>query len=284
MDAWFPIAYSLTGMLATGDPLALDVRPIPLLADNYAYLLRDEATGTLAALDPSAAPAVERALAESGWSGGLALILCTHHHWDHVGGNLELQAKHGCDVVCSAHDLARVPGATRGRLDGESVAVGESVLTAIAIPGHTLGHTAYYLAPKCDQPPALFSGDTLFAFGAGRLFEGTPEQLRASLGRIAHLPDDTRLYFGHEYAERNHAFARSLVVEGKADEALEARWARLRERLTAGLPGVPASLSEEKSTNPFFRVEDPAFRERIGLAHLDAQAAFTELRVRRDAW
>jgi hydroxyacylglutathione hydrolase len=193
-----------------------------------------------------------------------------------VGGNLELKAAGAHEIVCSEFDRDRVPGATRFLRDGESAELGGVRLLAIAIPGHTLGHTAFF----DPESASLFCGDTLFAFGAGRLFEGTAEQLRSSLAQIANRPGDTRLYFGHEYAARNAAFAQATV----ADPETQARAAAIAERLSLGEHGVPVPLADELRTNPFFRIEDPTYRARAGLAEMTALEAFTELRRRRDSW
>jgi hydroxyacylglutathione hydrolase len=212
------------------------------------------------------------------------LILCTHHHWDHVDGNLELQQATACEIACSSYDLKRVPGATRGLADGETIALGESRLRAIAIPGHTLGHMALYCEGAGTAGSgcgAVFAGDTVFAFGAGRLFEGTAAQLRQSLARLAALPAQTRLYYGHEYAERNAAFALGLMPH---DAQARARWERLRAGLEKGELGTPGILADELATNPFFRVEGQAYRDRIGLGDKDATVALAELRARRDQW
>lgn len=258
-------------------PLAM--RAVRALKDNYAYVLRDEATGRTAAIDPSEAEPVRRALADLGWD-PLHAILCTHHHWDHVGGNLDLAEDMRCEVVCSDYDRGRVPGATRGLSDGESFALGESSLRAIAIPGHTLGHMALWSAAD----DVAFCGDSLFAMGAGRLFEGTAEQLRASLARLASLPRATQMAYGHEYADNNAAFAQSLAGGPGKDEAVDERRTVLRDELARGGHGTFRPLAEELETNPFFRVEKAAYRRAVGLGAVSAAEAFAELRRRRDAW
>lgn len=255
--------------------MALEIRPVRALKDNYIYLLRDSATGQTAAVDPGDAAPVIDALESAGWA-PLSAILCTHHHWDHVDGNQELVSRYQCRVVCSAVDRTRVPGATESLGDGKNSALGSTPFQALAIPGHTLGHTAFWFA----EEKALFCGDTLFAFGAGRLFEGTHQQLRASLARIARLPGDTKVYYGHEYAATNFRFAQSVLDEAPARE----RWTRMERALAAGELGTPGFLSEELATNPFFRVESEGYRAAAGMAELSAEHAFRDVRERRNGW
>ena len=257
--------------------MGLDVVPVPALKDNYVYLLRDRETGATAAVDPGdAAPAIE-ALEKQGWA-PLSIVLCTHHHWDHVNGNLALAERYGCEIACSRYDFdrARVPGATRAIGDRDRIELGNSSFVGVSIPGHTLGHIAYW----SQTDAAAFCGDTLFAFGAGRLFEGTADQLKASLAKIAALPSTTRVYYGHEYAARNAEFALSLA----RDEATEKRFAEIQANLARGEFATPGLLADELATNPFFRVDDAAYRERAGLGSFTASHAFAELRARRDRW
>lgn len=255
--------------------MTIEIHTLCVLKDNYCYLLRDVSSGFVAVVDPGEASPIVAALDKRDWQ--LDAVLCTHHHHDHVGGNAELKLLYDCEIVCSTYDLKRVPKATIGLDDGESFSLGLTQVTAIAIPGHTLGHTAFYI----KESDAVFCGDTLFAFGAGRLFEGDAAQLRSSLAKLAALPAQTQAYYGHEYAENNAHFAENL---GNAEPALAKRAAEIRTRLRAGLMATPGLIGEELATNPFFRVEDPIWRVRYGFNEHDAASAFAELRRQRDAF
>ncbi len=243
------------------------IEPIPCLGDNYAWLLSGD-DGTAAVVDPGEAAPVLARLHERGLT--LRQILATHHHHDHVGGIAELcAAVPGVEVLCSTLDRERVPGATRGLADNEALRVAGEPFLAMHVPGHTRGAIAYFGAG------AVFTGDTLFLAGCGRLFEGTAEELFASLARLAGLPRNTLVYCGHEYTEKNLRFAESV---DKGNAAVMARRLAVEELRRGGAPSVPASLREELATNPFLRAKELAGR--LGAA--DALAAFKELRRRRD--
>lgn len=253
----------------------LEIEQIPVLRDNYVYLLRDRATGACAAVDPAVASPVLAALQRLGWS--LTHILNTHHHHDHVGGNLELKAATGCTIVGHAKDAARIPGIDMRVSDGERFALGQSEAVIIDVTGHTRGHIAYHF----QDAGALFCGDTLFSLGCGRLFEGTPAQMWKSLQRLRALPATTRVYCAHEYTMSNARFALSLDPD---NTALAAR-AREVEKLRAdGLPTVPSLLETEQAANPFLRADDPDLVRIAGLPTGDEAAAFAEIRKRKDVF
>jgi hydroxyacylglutathione hydrolase len=239
----------------------LEVVPVPALADNYVWLLRDEATGTVAVVDPGEAAPVEIALAQRGWRA--AVILLTHHHGDHVGGVAALRAAHGAAVIGAAADAHRLPALDRAVSPGDTVAVGESQAVVIDTPGHTRGHIAYHFA----EAGVLACGDTLFSLGCGRMFEGSAEEFFATLRRLAVLPDDTLVLCGHEYTQSNARFA--LTVEPD-NAALRARAAEVEALRAAGRPTVPVRLGTEKATNPFLRARDAA--------------AFAALRAAKDSF
>ncbi len=255
--------------------MSLEIVVVPCRSDNYAYLLRDGATGTVALVDAPAVEPIAAALKERGW--GLDLILVTHHHGDHVEGVDALRRDFGAKVAGAWADRQRLPRLDIALGDGDEIAVGESVARVMDVPGHTVGHIAYYFADAA----ALFSADSLMVMGCGRLFEGTPEQMWQSLSRMAALPGDTRVYSGHEYAESNTRFALSLDPE---DSALRERAAAIATVRKAGEPTVPARLDLERVTNPFLRASDPAFKARLGLADLPDAQVFAEIRRRKDAF
>ena len=230
----------------------MDVHPIPCLRDNYAYLLLCPQTQATAVVDPSEADPVQAELERRGLS--LTAILNTHHHWDHVGGNEALQAKHpGIRIFGYASDRGRIPGQTEFLKVGDVVKFGEIEGTILHNPGHTSGAITYVFG---DQ---AFTGDTLFAAGCGRVFEGTMAQMHHSLnGVLGGLPDPTRLYFGHEYTERNLEFAQS-VEPGNA--AVSKRLDAVRQSRRQGQFTTPTTLAEERQTNPFLRCQSPQLRQ-----------------------
>jgi hydroxyacylglutathione hydrolase len=222
----------------------LEVERLPMLQDNYSWLLLDSATGTSAVVDPpEAAPVLARLEA---LGRGLDWVLATHHHADHIGGIPELKARTGCRVVGPAADAHRIPGLDVQVREGDVVRLGESVARVIETPGHTSGHISFWF--EADRQ--LFCGDTLFALGCGRLFEGTPETMWASLQKLMALPDDARVCCGHEYTQSNARFA--LTVEPD-NLALRRRAAEIDQLRARGEPTVPSTMGEERATNPFLR-------------------------------
>jgi hydroxyacylglutathione hydrolase len=258
-----------------GGHLMLQIELLPLLSDNYAYLLHDQEAGASAVVDPGEAGPVLAALRERGR--GLDLVLCTHHHGDHTNGNLELKAATGCRVVGPEAERARVPGIDRGVREGDEVEVGGSTLRVIETPGHTAGHVSFHAA----REKAVFCGDTLFALGCGRLLERDALTMWDSLCKLASLPDETGVYCGHEYTEANARFALSLDPD---NEALLARAGEVGHQRAVGAPTVPSTIGEEWRTNPFLRATDPYLRARLGLQAGSEAEAFAEIRRRKDAF
>ena len=251
----------------------VEIELVPCLSDNYAVLLHDPAAGATLLVDaPETAPIAAR-LAARGWR--LDHILITHHHHDHVAGLADLKASSGAEAIGPAADAARIPGLDRLVRDGDRLAVGPFRTEVIATPGHTLGHVAYHLP---DQGLA-FTGDTLFALGCGRLFDGTPADMWASLRRLAALPPETAVYCGHEYTLANARFAAGIDPD---NPALAERRAEVEALRAAGRPTVPTTIARERATNPVLRADDPAIAARLGLAGAAPVEVFREIRDRRN--
>ena len=253
--------------------MPLIIHQIPCLSDNYGYLIRDEASGATAAIDTPDSEAINDALQDKRWT--LTHILNTHHHWDHAGGNLALKEKWSCEIIGPRAEADRIPGIDRLVGDGDTVMLGESKSEVFDTPGHTSGHIIYHFS----DDGAAFVGDTIFAMGCGRLFEGTPKQMWSSLSKISALPPETKLYCAHEYTQANAAFA--LTVDPQ-NAALKERSREVDALRTEGKPTVPSLLSQEQATNPFLRANDPALANAIGMSGANPVEVFTEIRQRKD--
>ncbi len=222
--------------------MTLTVRQFPCLADNYGFIIRDDASGQTACIDTPDAGAVLAALKTESW--GLDFILNTHWHPDHAGGNAEIKAATGAMIVGPA-EVTRIAPLDRTVADGDTVDLGETRFEVIGCGGHTLGHITYF----DDADRIAFVGDTLFAMGCGRVFEGNAEQMWTSLQRLAALPDETTVYCAHEYTASNARFALSVDKDSVVKARTEAVFAA-RQR---GEPTVPTTIGLEKATNPFLR-------------------------------
>jgi hydroxyacylglutathione hydrolase len=249
--------------------------PIPCLKDNYAYLVVSE-TGQAAIVDASEAEPVRDVVRREGVT--LRAIWSTHHHPDHVGGNAELARGAKLEVVGHSSEQARIPAFTRGVDTGDVVRLEEITARCIHIPGHTLGAVAFFIDAGGDQ--VVFTGDTMFCAGCGRLFEGTPAQMHASLSRLLELPGATRVYCGHEYTASNLRFAAHLEASNEDVTRAQQRVDRLRAE---GKPTIGTTLDEERRTNPFLRVRSPEIRATLGIpADADDVTAFAAIRAAKD--
>jgi hydroxyacylglutathione hydrolase len=226
----------------------LDIRLFPCLSDNYGFLVRDAATGTVATVDTPDADAILAELERSGW-GRLDLILNTHWHPDHTQGNAALKAATGCEIV-GPEEVRKAAPLDRVVQGGDAVALGDTLLEVTDAPGHTLGHIVY----RSVADAQAFVGDVLFVMGCGRLFEGTPDQMWDSLSKLAAWPGETVVWCAHEYTASNARFALSL--DGRA--GMEARAAEIFAMRERGEPTVPTTIAAEKAFNPFLRARDAA--------------------------
>jgi len=229
--------------------MTVTASPVPILKDNYAWLLRDSGTGATAIVDPADAQPVIEALEKAG--GRLDLILLTHHHADHIAGVDEVRARFGCPVVGATADRHRLPKLDQSVVEGDTVRLGGAAAQVIDTPGHTRGQINFFF-PDGD---VLLSGDTLFSLGCGRLIEGTPDEMYASLRKLAVLPADTQVCCGHEYTESNARFALAVDPDNTALHAVVAKVEQLR---SAGQPSVPSVLGDELKANPFLLAPDAA--------------------------
>ena len=251
----------------------LEIQQIPVLNDNYIYLIHDAESGDTAVVDPAVAEPVLSVLKQNNWQ--LTAIFNTHHHSDHVGGNLALKAQTACKIIGCAADQKRIPGIDIKLSEGDTLKLGSHTIRVISCAGHTTGHIAYYIA----DANALFCGDTLFAIGCGRLFEGTAEQMQQSLNKFTALPANTKVYCAHEYTAANAQFA--LSVEPDNPDLLETI-ERIKELRANNQPTVPTTLEQELATNPFLRADSLDIKKTLDMQDESELAVFTELRERKN--
>lgn len=251
----------------------LEVFMFPCLSDNYGYLIHDPILNLTASIDTPDVHAIEEALSQNNWE--LDYIINTHHHYDHAGGNLELKKKTNCKVIGPLADKERIPGIDQTIEHAEEFMFGSFVVKGFHTPGHTTGHMVYHF----ESQNVAFVGDTIFAMGCGRLFEGTPEQMLNSLDIIMSWPGETMLYCAHEYTQSNAEFA--ITVDGKNEDLLKRKSEvdALREKL---IPTVPTKLEIEKKTNPFLRSDDKEIRLELGMMASSRSEVFAEIRSRKD--
>lgn len=251
----------------------LNITQIAALQDNYIYLLNNPETGETAVVDPAEATPVLDYLQQKHWT--LKYILNTHQHWDHIGGNPQLQQQTGCQIVASKVDQSRIPRVDIAVQEGDTLFLGRQRLQVLDTPGHTLGHLSYYLPGS----KALFCGDTLFGMGCGRLFEGSAEQMWHSLQKIMALPAETQIYCAHEYTEANSRFAYSIEPE---NSVLLQRVQQIKSLRQQNLSTVPFTLADELATNPFLRTHLPGIQEKLNLAGQTDITVFAALRKLKD--
>ena len=251
--------------------MTLDIHQFACLSDNYGFLVRDRASGLVATIDTPDADAILDASRALGWT--LTHVLNTHWHPDHAGGNADLKAATGCEII-GPEEVRRIAPLDRAVSGGDVVMLGETRFQVLGVGGHTLGHIAYHDA----QDSIAFVGDALFALGCGRMFEGDPAMMWTSLSRLADLPDETQVYCAHEYTAANARFALSV----DDDPAVAARAAEVFAARERGEPTVPTTIGAEKAANPFLRA--PKLAARMGLQGRPDAEVFAAVRAAKDAF
>jgi len=251
----------------------IEVRQISVLSDNYVYLITDDETQITACIDPSVSEKVIEVIEEEGLN--LRFILNTHHHYDHVGGNVELKEKYNCEIIGNKNDKQRIPGIDIYLKDKDEFEIGNSRFKILEMSGHTVGHVGYYF----KRDGILFCGDTLFSLGCGRLFEGSPLQMVESLSKIRSLPEDTKIFCGHEYTESNAEFAFHLNPN---DKLLKEKMEEIKKKRSKLLPTVPSVLKEEKKLNPFLKFDDKDYLDLIGIEDVSNEENFKKIRILKD--
>lgn len=251
----------------------LEIEQFNCFDDNYGYLLHDPQSKQTAAIDSPDPEKILVALEKRGWP--LTHILNTHHHFDHAGGNNLLKEKTDCHIIGPAGDADKIPSLDEIVDNGDMVRFGDHYIEVMNVGGHTFGHIAYYLR----DASIAFVGDSIFALGCGRIFEGTAEQMWASLKKIAALPPATKLYCAHEYTQSNAHFA---VTIDPNNAALQDRVKEIETLRAAGKPTVPMTVAQELATNPFLRANEPAIRQMVNMLTDPPVDVFAEIRRRKD--
>ena len=254
---------------------APEVHLFSCLRDNYGYLLHDPESGLTASIDTPEEEPILRALDERGWQ--LTHIMNTHHHWDHTGANLALKEQTGCTIIGPRTDADRIPGIDVKVGDGDRFEFGLQSIEVYEVPGHTRGH----IALRVPEHGIAFTGDTLFAMGCGRLFEGTPDQMWDSLQKMLAWPDDTQIYCGHEYTLNNGRFA--LTVDPD-NTTLQQRVDQVGRQREDGKTTMPTTLALEKATNPFLRPDDDGIRQTLEMNDARPVEVFARIRALKDAY
>ncbi|MBT7753706.1 MAG: hydroxyacylglutathione hydrolase [Gammaproteobacteria bacterium] len=251
----------------------LEIYMFPCLSDNYGFLIHDNEKKLTATIDTPEVSAIEKALDINGWE--LTHILNTHHHYDHAGGNIELKNKTDCQVIGPKMDQERIPGIDKKVSHEEVFYYGNHKVISYHTPGHTTGHIVYHF----ENEKIAFVGDTIFAMGCGRLFEGTAEQMWNSLNIITNWPDETKLYCAHEYTKNNAEFA--ITIDPINRELIE-RINEVNIKRMKNIPTVPTNVGIEKLTNPFVRANDSKIKQNLDMTDQSNVSVFAEIRKRKD--
>jgi len=253
----------------------LILQQIPVLTDNYIYIIHDEDSKQTIVIDPAEPQAVMDCLKSNQWT--LDFIFNTHHHHDHVGANLTLKQQTHCQIIGAEADKQRIPAIDKTVNDGDTLPLGKYTIQVISTAGHTSGHIIFYF----EEQQWLFCGDTLFSQGCGRLFEGTAEQMLHSLNKIKQLPTNTKIYCAHEYTQTNAEFALSLEPNNLL---LQQTLATIKIKRNNQQATVPTVLAHELNTNPFLRANNPNIKKAINKQGASELEVFTDIRQRKDHW
>jgi hydroxyacylglutathione hydrolase len=253
--------------------MTLEIHQFPARSDNYGVLIHDSETGMTASIDAPEVAAIKQALDAKGWR--LTHILNTHHHQDHTEGNAALKAETGCEIIGPRGEAAKIPSIDQQVGEGDTFRFGNYDVQVLETPGHTLGHISYVI----PEAKVAFVGDTMFAMGCGRVFEGSHEMMWNSLSKLRALPADTTVYAGHEYTQANAQFA--LTVE-PGNAALKARAAEVDALRGQGRPTLPTTIAKELATNPFLRACEPEVKAALRMPDAADWQVFGEIRTRKD--
>jgi len=252
----------------------MKIEIISCLNDNYSYLIFEKETNTVSIVDPSEFYACDKIIKKYK---KLDNILNTHHHFDHVGGNLKLKEKYSSRIIGFEKDQKRIPGIDIMLKENQKFTIGELEFKTIFIPGHTRGHIAFYF----EKNKVLFSGDTLFSLGCGRVFEGTHKEMFSSLNKLKKLSPDTKVYCGHEYTKKNLDFC---IKYDQNNKYLKEKEKLINFKLENNLPTIPSSIQDELNTNIFLRCDDKGLKQSLNLKDYSDQEIFTKLRDLKDAF
>jgi hydroxyacylglutathione hydrolase len=253
----------------------MKIIPIPCLNDNYAYIVQDNITKTVGVVDPSEAKPIINYLKKEKLE--LNYILNTHHHFDHIGGNIELQKLYKSKIIGFKDDKHRIPGINITLNDGEKFKFGKSQIKVIHIPGHTSGHICFFF----EKEKIAFTGDTLFSLGCGRIFEGDHEQMLSSLNKIKKLPIETKIYCGHEYTLKNAKFC--MKYDEKNLDLIN-QFKKIKELRSKNLPTVPSTLEQELKSNIFLRCDQNDLKIKLNMENIEDYKVFKKVRDLKDAF
>ena len=251
----------------------LNIKIIPCLNDNYNFIIHDDIVDLVGVIDPSEFEPIDNYISKNFKK--IDYILNTHHHFDHTGGNLELKKKYNSQVVCSKIDKERVPSADILLSEGDNFKFGKTIFQTIFTPGHTSGHIVFF----SKEEKVVFTGDTLFSLGCGRIFEGTYKEMFDSLNKIKKLPKSTKIYCGHEYTKNNLDFCLKYDSDNKQ---LFKKLIFIKEKLSKKLPTIPVTLEEELNTNLFLRCDNDTIKENLKMSNAPEELIFKKLRDLKD--
>ena len=253
----------------------MQVTPIPCLTDNYAYIVHDDNFKTVGVVDPSEAKPIISFLKKKNLK--LNYILNTHHHFDHIGGNIELKNIYNAKIVGFSGDKHRIPGIDISLVNNENWSFGNSTVKVFHIPGHTLGHICFFF----EKEKIVFTGDTLFSLGCGKIFEGNHEQMLTSLNKIKQLPKDTMIYCGHEYTYKNAEFCMKYDSD---NIDLKKKFEKIKKLRSQNLPTIPSSLEDEIKSNIFLRCDQNVLKIKLNMKNQEDSKVFKKVRDLKDSF